>query len=72
MLHTILVKHYNDLLESQTSERGKNEVSYFYVGDVFCIYLGFLYADFQEKFPLKSLRKGSKLFIIVTLLETFS
>ena len=40
ILHTLLVKHYNDLLERQRSERGKDEVSYFYVGDVFCIHLG--------------------------------
>ena len=40
ILHTLLVKHYNDLLERQSSERGKDEVSYFYVGDVFCIHLG--------------------------------
>ena len=33
MLHTLLVKHYNDLLES--SERVKNKVSYFYVGNIF-------------------------------------
>ena len=49
ILHTLLVKHYNDLLERQRSERGKDEVSYFYVGDVFCIHLGTKYADFQEK-----------------------
>ena len=48
-LNTLLVKHYNDLLERQSSERGKDEVSYFYVGDVFCIHLGTKYADFQEK-----------------------
>ena len=48
-LHTLLVKHYNDLLNRQSSERGKDEVSYFYVGDVFCIHLGTKYADFQEK-----------------------
>ena len=48
ILHTPLVKHYNDLLGRQSSERGKDEVSYFYVGDVFCIHLGTKYADFQE------------------------
>ena len=37
ILHALLVKHYNDLLDSQSSERGKDEVTYFYVGDVFCI-----------------------------------
>ena len=49
ILHTLLVKHYNDLLDRQSSERGKNEVTYFYVGDVFCIHLGTKYADFQVK-----------------------
>ena len=48
-LHTLLLKHFNDLLERQSSERVKDEVSYFYVGDVFCIHLGTKYADFQEK-----------------------
>ena len=42
-------KHFNDLLERESSERGKDEVSYFHVGDVFCIHLGTKYADFQEK-----------------------
>ena len=49
ILHTLLVKHYNDLLDRQSSERGKNEVTYFFVGDVFCIHLETKYADFQEK-----------------------
>ena len=49
MLHTLLVKHYNDLLERQSSERGKDEVSYFDVGDVFCIHLWTKNANFQEK-----------------------
>ena len=35
ILHTLLVKHYNDLIDRQSSERGKDEVTYFYVGDVF-------------------------------------
>ena len=42
-------KALNDLLGRQSSERGKDEVAYFYVGDVFCIHLGTKYADFQEK-----------------------
>ena len=45
ILHTPLVKHYNDLLERQSSERGKDEVLYFDVGDVFCIHLGTKYAS---------------------------
>ena len=49
ILHTLLVKHYNDLLYKQNSERGRDEVTYFYVGDIFCIHLGTKYADFQEK-----------------------
>ena len=48
-LNTLLVKHYNDLLGRQSSERGKDKVTYFYVADVFCIHLGTMYADFQEK-----------------------
>ena len=53
ILHTLLVKHYNDLLDRQSSERGKDEVTYFYVGDVFCIHLGTKYADFQEKISVE-------------------
>ena len=49
MLHTLLVKYFNDLLEKHCSERNKDEVSYLYVGDVFCIHLGTKYVDFQEK-----------------------
>ena len=49
ILHTLLVKHYNDLLDRQSSERDKDEVTNFYVGDIFCIHLGTKYADFQEK-----------------------
>ena len=46
---TLLVKHYNDLLERRSSGRARDEVTFFYVGDVFCIYLGPMYANFQEK-----------------------
>ena len=49
MLNTPLVKHFNDLLERQTSECDKDEVSYFNVDDLFCIHLGTKYAEFQEK-----------------------
>ena len=47
-LNTLLikyVKYYNDLLDSQNSGRGRVEVTYFYVGEVFCMCLGTLYAD---------------------------
>ena len=49
ILHTLLVKDYNELLDRQSSEWDKDEVIYFYVGHVFCIHLGTKYADFQEK-----------------------
>ena len=62
---TLLVKHYNDLLDRRSSGRGRDTVTCFYVGDVFCIYLGTLYADFQKKSSLKRLGKSSKLFIVV-------
>ena len=41
-----LVKHYNDLLENQRSERGKDEVSYFIVGDEIFIHFGTKCANF--------------------------
>ena len=47
-LTTLLVKHYNDSNDRQSSGRGMEVVSYFYVGEVFCIYLGTMYADFQK------------------------
>ena len=43
ILHTLLVKHYNDLLERQSSEQGKDEVSYFYVLGTFFVYTNFGY-----------------------------
>ena len=48
-LTTLVVKHYNDLLGSQTSELGRDEFTFSYVGGLFCIHLGTMYADFQEK-----------------------
>ena len=53
ILQTLFVKHYNDLLDRQSYERGKDEVTYFYVGDIFCIHLGTKYVDFQEKIFLE-------------------
>ena len=38
-LHALLVKYYNDLLGWQNSERDMDEVTFFYVGDLFCIHL---------------------------------
>ena len=49
MIHTLLVKYFNDLLDGQKSERSIDKVTYFYVGDLFCIHLGTKYANFQEK-----------------------
>ena len=34
-LHTLLVKYYNDLLDRQSSERIRDEVTCFFAGDVF-------------------------------------
>ena len=39
ILHTLLVKHYNDFLDSQSSGWDRDEVTYLNVGVVFCIYL---------------------------------
>ena len=49
MLHTLLVKRFNDLLDGQKSQRSINKFTYFYVGDHFCIHLGTKHANFQEK-----------------------
>ena len=40
ILHTLFVKHYNDLLDIPSSKLGKYEVIHFYNVDVFCIHLG--------------------------------
>ena len=58
-LNTLIVKHFNDLLGSQTSERGRDEVIFFYVGDLFCIQLGTKYANFQEKISAEISGKNS-------------
>ena len=47
MLHILLHPYYH--IERQRFDRGKDEVSYFYFGDVFCIHLGTKFANFQEK-----------------------
>ena len=69
-LHTLLVKHYNDLLDGQSSERSIDKVTYFYGGKLFCIHLGIKYANFQEKKSFRGFpEKSSKLFIVVKLLQ---
>ena len=44
-----LVKYSNDLLGRQNADRGMDEVTFFYVGDPFCIHLGTKYTNSQEK-----------------------
>ena len=68
-LTTLLIKYFNDLPGVQRAERNRNEVTFFYVGDVLCIHLGSKYADFQEKTSRRFLGKSSKLFIVVTQLR---
>ena len=46
LLHTLLVKYNNDLLGRQNSEQGMDEVTFFYVGDLFCIHLDTKYTNF--------------------------
>ena len=46
MIHTLLVKYFNDLLDGQKSEWSIDKVTYFYVGDLFCIHLGTKHANF--------------------------
>ena len=43
------VKHHIDLLDRQSSEWNRDEVTYFYVDDVFCKH----FADFQENLEKK-------------------
>ena len=52
-LHTLSVKHYNDLLYGQSSERSIDKVTYFYVGDLF------LYTPWHKvcQFSRKNLRR---------------
>ena len=48
-LDIAVVSHYNDYLDRLNCRRGRGEVIYFYVGNVFYIYLGSKYANFPEK-----------------------
>ena len=67
MIHTLLVKYFNDLLDGQKSERSIDKVTYFYVGDLFCIHLRTKYANFQEKIFADISGKMFQLFIVVML-----
>ena len=44
---------HNDLLDRRCSDRARDEVTYFSVGDVFCIHLGTTYSNFQENLCFK-------------------
>ena len=48
-LTTLLVKHNNDLLDRQSSGRGRDKVSYFYDGNVFLDSLALCMAIFKKK-----------------------
>ena len=67
ILHTLLVKYNNHLLDKQSFERSRDEVTYFYVGDVFCKHLGTMYADFQEKIFAEISGKKFQTFRCVTI-----
>ena len=41
--------HFNDLLDRLSSERDRDKVTKFFVGDTFSIHLASKYVDFQEK-----------------------
>ena len=58
-LTTLLAKYFNDLLGDERSERSRDEVTFFSVGDVLSVHLGSKYADFQEKSSLKRLGESS-------------
>ena len=64
ILHTLLVKHYNDLLDRQISEWSRDEVTYFYVGDFFVYTLALCMPIFKKKSPLKRLGKSYKLWVL--------
>ena len=61
-IHTLLVKHFNNLLDRQSSEWGRDEVTYFYVREVCGVYLGPMYADFQEKIFAEISRRNFQTF----------
>ena len=59
--------YYNDLLDRQNSGWDSDKVTYFYVGDIFGLYLDSMYADSKEKSLHRFLGKCSKLFIVSTI-----
>ena len=58
-LNTLKVKYLNDLLSIQISEQDMDAVTFFSVGDLFCIHLDTKYANFQEKISMEISRKNS-------------
>ena len=51
--------YFNELPDGQSTERSRDEVTYFYVGDILCINLGTKYANFQEKKSKEIYRKNA-------------
>ena len=49
------------MFERRSSGRARDEVAYFYIGEVFCLYLGSLYGNFQEKNSPETSGKSFKL-----------
>ena len=69
--------HYNDFLGKQSSKRGREEVTYFYGENLFCIHLVIQYANFQEKIFVEISGKNALAFhrgnvTIMKSLEPFS
>ena len=64
ILHTLLVKHYNDLFDRQSSERGKDEVTYFYVGAFFVYTMGLSMPIFKKRSSWRFLGKSIKLWVL--------
>ena len=58
-LHTLIVKYYNDLLGRQGSERGRDEVKYFYVGAIFVYTLALSMPIFKKKSSWRILERNS-------------
>ena len=73
--HTLLVKYYNYLFGRQSSERGRDEVTFFYVGDLFCIHFGTKTKSsriFLEKMPKHFFRNLRKDFFLKICILKFS
>ena len=60
-LRILLLKYYNDLFVRQSSGQGRSLIILCW--DLFCIRLGPIYADFQEKILRRFLEKKSQTFL---------